>query len=515
MTGSGTHAVGIDVGTTNAKVALVDADGMLVAAAARPIRTARDGDRAEQDPAELWAAVAGAVQEVTAAAPAAAAGVAHVGIDSQYSSTMPVDASGAAVGPVIMWLDQRGTDRCFAIMERDPDSFMTFLEHHGIPPVGGGLSLSHILYLQHECPEIHAATTAYLEVMEFVAAQLTGVIAGNQCTQFTSQLVDNRTLGATEYDPALVAASGVDVAKMPPLRPPTEAVGTLRPDVAAELGLPATAVVQATINDSHAGAIATGARRPDRIGLMIGTTSVMLDTTDRHGTDLDHEVLSMPSPFPGEYLVWAENGLGGKVVEHMLEKVVHASDELGDHSTADQFAQLDELLANVPPGSGGALFLPWLNGSLSPTADPNMRGGFLNLSLDTERRHLVRAVVEGVGFNLGWLLPIVETFSGHRDQTVVFGGGAARSREWVQTLADIFDRPVAAVRDPHQMIARATALFALVQGGVITDADLDQLVAVAGVVEPRAEHRATYARMQEQFVAAFDALRPISAALNA
>jgi xylulokinase len=509
-----THALGIDVGTTNAKVALVDESGRLVAAAARPITTVRDGEVATQDPAELWAAVVGAVQEVVAAAPTAAADVAHIGIDSQYSSTVPVDAAGMPVGPLVMYLDQRGTDHCFGILERDGESFMTFTEHHGIPPVGGGLSLAHILYFQHDEPEIHARTTAYLEVMELVAARLTGVIAGNQCTQFTSQLIDNRVLGSTEYDPVLVEASGVDISKLPPLRPVDAPIGTLRPDVAAELGLPASAVVHGPINDSHSGAIATDARADARIGLMIGTTSVMLDTTEKHGTDLDHEVLSMPSPFPGEYLVWAENGLSGKVVEHVLEHIVHATDELGDHANADPFGALDAVLAAVPPGSGNILFLPWLAGSLSPTADGNMRGGFVNLSLDTERRHLVRAVIEGLGFNLGWLLPVVEGFSGHRGEEIVFGGGAARSGQWVQTLADILGRPIAPLRDPHQTIARATALYALHRGRVLTDADLAAMVDTVGHIEPRAELRPAYEKLQTQFIAAFDALRPISLALN-
>ena len=475
----------------------------------------RDGEIATQDPAELWAAVVGAVREVAAAAPEAAADVAHVGIDSQYSSTVPVDAAGEPVGPLVMYLDYRGTDHCLAILGRDPDAFMTFIERHGIPPVGAGLSLSHVLHFQIDEPDVHARTTAYLEVMEFVGARLTGIVAANQCTAFTSQLIDNRVLGATEYDPVLVAASGVDVEKLPRLRPMDEPLGTIIPAVAAELGIPAGAVVHAAINDSHAGAIATGARAEHRIGLMIGTTSVMLDTTEKHGTDLDHEVLSMPSPFPGEYLVWAENGLSGKVVEHVLEHMVHATDELADHSTADPFAELDTLLDAVAPGSGNVLFLPWLSGSLSPTADGAARGGFLGLSLDTERRHLVRAVIEGVSLNLGWLLPVVEGFSGHRGEEIVFGGGAARSAQWVQTLADILDRPVAPLRDPHQTIARATALYALYRGGVLTDDDLTDMVDVTGLVEPRAEHRATYEKLQTQFVAAFEALRPISAALNA
>jgi len=510
-----THALGIDIGTTNAKVALVADDGALVAAAARPIVTTRDGDRALQDAEQIWAAVADAVREVTAAAPGAAAAIAHIAIDSQYSSTVPVDATGTPVAPVVMWLDHRGADHCFAVLEREPESFMTFVERHGIPPIGGGLSLSHMLHLQIDEPEVHARTAVYLEVMDFVAARLTGVVGANQCTQFASQLVDNRTLGATAYDETLVAMSGVDPSRLPELRPLDQPVGPLVPTVAAALGLPSAAIVHATINDSHAGAIATGARRPDHIGLMIGTTSVLLDTASAHGTDLEHEVLTMPSPFPGTYLVMAENGLGGKVVEHILDTVVHAHDELGDHSSPDRFARLDPALAAVAPGSGGALFLPWLAGSLAPNGDANMRGGFINLSLDTERRHLVRAVVEGVAFNLGWLLPVVEEFSGHRDQSVVFGGGAARSHEWSQALADILDRPVASVRDPHQFIARGTALFALQRGGVIADADLDEMAPVDHIYEPRPDTRSTYQRMQEQFIAAFDALRPITAALNA
>jgi len=126
----------------------------------------------------------------------------------------------------------------------------------------------------------------------------------------------------------------------------------------------------------------------------------------------------------------------------------------------------------------------------------------------------VRAVIEGLGFNLGWLLPIVEGFSGHRGDEIVFGGGAARSGQWVQTLADILGRPVAPLRDPHQTIARATALYALYRGGELHDADLAGMVDTVAVVEPRDEHRAVYYLLQTQFIAAFDALRDISAALN-
>jgi len=497
------HALGVDVGSTNVKTALVADDGRLVGTGWRPLSTRRDGEVAEQDPEVMWDAVAEAVAEAAAADPAAAADVVAVGICSQYSSIVPVDAAGTPTAPLIMYLDHRGTDRSWEIMSTHAEAFDVFLDHHGIPPVGGGLSLAHILYFQHDAPDVHAATAAYLEPMDFVNLRLTGRVTANQCTMFMAQLCDNRSLGVTEYDDELLRLTGVDPSRLPPLSGLDEPVGSLLPDVAARLGISASATVHAPMNDSHAGAYATGAYAPQRGGLSIGTTAVLLDTKDGKDVDLDHEVLSMPSPEPGTYLVWAENGIAGKAVEHVLE-----------HVLADGFAVLEETLAASRPGSNGVLFLPWLNGSLSPNASRSARGGFLNLSLDTGRADVVRAMVEGTAHNLRWLLPVVEGFSGRRIDELVFGGGAARSAGWCQILADVLDRPIRPLADPDRAVARACALVALHREGVLTRADVDDRIETTGCFEPSALNRDRYEVMHTQFEAAFDALAPIHAALN-
>ena len=95
------------------------------------------------------------------------------------------------------------------------------------------------------------------------------------------------------------------------------------------------------------------------------------------------------------------------------------------------------------------MFLPWLSGSLAPTASGTMRGGFVNMSLETGRAELVRAVVEGVAHNLAWLLPHVETFTGDAIDEIAFVGGAARSAQWCQVLADVLGRPVAPLDSPE------------------------------------------------------------------
>ena len=499
-----TAALGIDVGTTNVKAAVVGEDGTVHATASRGLVASMDGDVAELDAEEQWRAVVAAVGECTSAAPEAASAIEAVGVDSQYSSIVPVRADGTPEAMMRLWSDRRGTERSLAVLGHD-DAFLGFVERHGIPPVGGGLSLGHVLHLQHDCPETHDRTAAYLEPMDYLNARLTGRIAANQATQFMSQLVDNRALGRTDYDDVLVGWAGVDVSRLPPLLPLDEPVGPVLTHVAAELGIPPTATVYAAMNDTQAGSVATDAYRAGRGGLSIGTTSVLVDAVATKEVDLDHEVLSCPGPFEDCYLLFAENGLGGRPLEHVLDNVV----DVGG------FDRLDDVLASVPAGSGGVLFLPWLRGSMAPANDANMRGGYVNMSLETDRRCLVRATCEGVAHNLGWLLPHAEALTGNRIEEIAFVGGAARSAAWAQIVADVVDRPVVTPTLPAFAIARASALVALHRHGVLSRGDLSELAGGASRFEPDPEHHAVHARHQPQFEAVFEALRPISAALNA
>src|SRR4051812_16671480 len=393
--------IGIDVGTTNLKVAVVAEDGEIVGRAQRPLPIDRTGSHAEQDSDAMWRVLVEAIREATATC---AQDVASIAVCSQYSSIVPVDANAQPVAPMLMWQDQRGTDHSFDIMAREESAFMTFVERHGIPPIGSGLSLGHILHYQLDRPDVHARTHAYLEAMDYVTARLTGRITASQHSVFMYQLCDNRTLGAPTYDDDLVKLAGVDPTRLPDLIAVDATIATLDASIAAELGLSDAVEVHAGTNDTAAVAIATDAFGQGRGGLAIGTTSVLVDTVADFRVDLEHQILSMPGPYSDRYLVCAENGLGGKVLEHVLHNVVYACDELADNRVDDAFAALDALL-RATAGGTNVMFLPWLNGSSAPRGSTTMRGGFVHVSLETNRRDLVRATVEGIAHNLGWLLP--------------------------------------------------------------------------------------------------------------
>ncbi|HYW04463.1 MAG TPA: FGGY-family carbohydrate kinase [Gammaproteobacteria bacterium] len=509
-------ALGIDLGTSAAKAALYGISGRLLGAASTPITTLRSpGGHAEQNPEQVWQAVASAITTVVRAAPVSPEDILAVGCCGQYSSIVPVNAEGRAAANMVLWMDNRGGDHTLAIHERHPEAFETFLAHHGIPPLDSGNdSLAHILHLTLDRPDLARRTRVFLEPVDYVNLRLTGRAAATQCTMFMSLLCDNRTLSATGYDPELVSMAGVDERMLPELLPIDATVGTVLPDVADWLGLSRATAVIAGGNDTQAACLATRAGEHGRGGLCVGTTSVVVDQVDFKHTDIDNQVLSMPGLLPGSYAVMAENGIGGRALDHLLGSLLLARDALGDHHVEQPWGSVDALVGDVPAGSDGLLFLPWLNGSLAPDGNPAMRGGFLNLKLDTTRAHLVRAAMEGVAYNLRRLLPAVEAFAGRRYESLVMSGGAARSDAWTRILADVLERPIRRVAEPTHANCRAMAALALERLG---RSGADGALATpdtSGVVEPDPAAGRVYAPLFEQFQSSFERTRPVFEALN-
>lgn len=510
------YILSIDLGTSGPKVALVGQDGRLAAAAMRPVRThVLPPNGAEQDANEIWNAVLSAAQQVLREAGHAARSVVGISCDSQYFSLIPVDRAIEPVMNLILWLDTRGRAQCRRLYERHPDAFQIWVERHGLMPLPSGSdSLSHMLYVQEERPEVHARTYKYLEPVDFIIGKLTGTCTSNLCTAFPLLLTDNRDLSRCAYDERLIGMSGIDASKLAALRPVNARAGALRPEVAHALGLAETTPVFAGVNDTHAAAIGTGTFRAGRGAINIGTTSQVLAHVGGKKSDLQNALVSMPSPIVGRHMVMCENGLGGKPLDHFLRNVVFANDALADHGAADPFLGVDAALANVAPGSDHLLFLPWLNGAQAPRSEGKARGGFLNFTLAHTRAHLVRAILEGVAFNMRWVLPAVESFAEQRFDELLFSGGGALSDGWSQIMADVVNRPVAQLADARYVNNRGTAFLAFVELGVLGLDDIDTLCPIKRRYLPRAQHRDTYDLMFDQFVAALEQNLPIFEALN-
>ena len=186
-----------------------------------------------------------------------------------------------------------------------------------------------------------------------------------------------------------------------------------------------------------------------------------------HRGDLTSGILSVPSPVPQRYYVMAENGLGGRAFDWAQRLLGYDSP---DTALADA--------GTVAPGSDGVLFLPWLLGSIAPSPNDDVRAAFVGLSLHHDRRHAIRASMEGVALNLAWLVPHVEAFVGNPFPFLRFGGGGAQSPLWAQILADATDRPVHRLAEPRATNARGAAFLAFADLDVISLDDVPSMLQV-------------------------------------
>ncbi|MGB5367974.1 MAG: FGGY-family carbohydrate kinase [Polyangiales bacterium] len=510
----------IDLGTSNVKAAVVRRDGKLLGAGRGSIETILTPDGgAEQDAERVWQTVLSAADEALASLPSRH-DVRGIACASQYSSIVPVDSDGRPTGNMVSWMDQRGAPARLRKLpggqRMKPNLYQMgrWVQIHGIPPLDSGAdSLAHMRWLKLGRPEVYERTATFLEPMDYVAMRLSGRPVTNRCSSFLMLLTDNRRLDPV-YHPTLLRWSGLDAEKLPELVPVDQPLGPVLPEVAERLGLAAETLVFPSINDTQAGGVGAAAFAGDHAGISIGTTGVCVTHVDFKKTDILNSLVSMPSPIPGQYFVMAEAGIGGGALDYFLERLVFARDGFGDHSLADRFSALERAIAKIEPGSDGVLFLPWLTGSVTPAEDGKVRGGFLNLSLQTTREHLGRAVLEGVAFNLRWVHGRVARFAKRDIPGIKFYGGGALSSAWAQIFADILQLPVEQLGDSEYAASRGLALLGFHHLGELSLEEIEARIPVAHVYEPRRELAARYDEMFAQFVRAFRKNRSVFRALN-
>ena len=518
------HVLAIDLGSGGIKVALVSDSGRIVAAADATVTThlLPDGG-AEQDAGAWWTGALSAAGKVVKQAGVPPEAIVAVSCDSQWSVAVPVDDQCRPLMRAVHWLDNRGAPYNRRVIAGFPSiqgyglkKLISWVRATGLAPTQSGVdSLGHVLFIKNERPDIYVRTYKFLEPMDFLTARLTGRITATQKSMVPFVIVDNREWGSRTYSTPLLKLAGLDRDKFPELIANDGIVGPLDPSVAAALGLDPSTPVIAGATDTSVSAIGSGAVIDYETLIYIGTSLYMTCHIPFKKTDLLHMMTSLPSPFPLRYLLFGEQGAGGRCVEFYLNHFVYPEDRFGTGpAPADAYLRFNAMAADAPAGSGGVIFLPWLNGSIVPCEDPHVRGGFVNLSLRTTRAHLSRAVMEGLAYNNRWTLGPAEKFIGQRLDHVRFSGGGALSDLWAQIHADILGLPVHQVDDPVNATVRGAALLALVSLGYLSAEAVADLVTIKRVFEPDGGNRPVYDRMYSQYRALFKRNRKVFAALN-
>jgi xylulokinase len=225
-------------------------------------------------------------------------------------------------------------------------------------------------------------------------------------------------------------------------------------------------------------------------------------------------VTSGPGLRPGSYLIANNHEIAGACLE-WLRGAVGAGEHAQPGSEQNAYARLTALATTAPVGSGGVLFTTWLNGERSPVEDRTLRAAFLNISMTTERAHLVPAVLEGVAFNARWLLDAVERFIKRPMPALRLLGGGVASDLWCQIHADILGRRIEQVAAPMYANLRGAAFFAGVSLGRLDLADVGRRVRVTRTFDPDPAARRVYEPMYSEYRRLYHRLHGVYARLNA
>ncbi len=508
----------VDLGTSGLKVgAIAEADGSILASESRDLITDFTDGGAEQDTAQWWSGVVDGVHALLASGldPAVLVGV---GITGQYGSTVPVDADGNAVGPCILWADDRGgphARRQYGGLAAGykPTAILPWLRYTGGAPSPGGADPSgHALFLKHERPDVLRRARTLLEPLDYLGLRLTGTVAATPASMVGSWLTDNRKGRPLGYVDALVKRAGRDAAQLPPLVPSGSVLGGLAEGAAAELGLPAGVPVVTGVPDLHAAYLASGAVEDFAAHITISTSAWVSCAVPFKKTDILHQITSVPGVGDGQYLMIDNHETAGVCLQWIRDGVLANPSGI----TPPWSPTYDELVAlaeQAEPGSGGVIFTPWLRGERSPVDDRNLRAAFLNVSIDTDRADLVRAVLEGVAYNMRWLVEAADSYAGRKLTPLRLLGGGAQSDLWCQIHADVLDRPVERVADPAIAQLRGAAMYALIGLGRLSLAEVPHRVPAATTFSPGPAVPA-YARLYAEFTRAHSALKGMYARLN-
>jgi xylulokinase len=499
----------IDLGTSGPKVALVATSGAVVASgyeATRLILT--DDGGVEQDPDDWWRAITTASRRMMTESGVAPARVIGVCCTAQWLGTVAVDGSGRHLMNSLIWMDARGAEYMhdvtggrFVVQGYEPRKITRWIRVNGGAPGHSGKDPgAHILWIKHHRPDVYGATKTFLEPKDYLNLRLTGRAVASVDSIAGHFVTDNRDLNHVTYDDQLLRMSQLDRATLPELIRAVDIVGPLLPGAAEELGVPAGIDVVAGTADVHSATLGSGAIEDYRAHLYLGTSSWITCHVPFKKTDLRAAMASLPAAIPNRYFVGNDQETAGACLNWLRDNVLWPDDGLGGGpAPADAFRRIDALAATAPVGSGSVIFTPWLNGERTPVDDHNMRAAWFNQSLATTRADQVRAVLEGVAYNSHWLLDSVEKFVGRRLDPIRVIGGGAQSALWRQIHADVLDRTIELVADPHSANVRGAGFLGLVGLGRASFEELGRSVEIGDVTRPDPAATAVYRPLSEQF----------------
>jgi len=418
---------------------------------------------------------------------------------TQMLGIVPMGKDGLPLRPGILWLDARAPDQAVRVMRK-------FLGPHMFAMIAGAEisgkdGLPNLLRLKENEPHIYNRMTCFLDVNGYLTYRATG----RMVFEWSCASAFGFDLKKKDWLRSIISYMGVDMTKFPALVRSVDQVGTLTAAAAAECGLLEGTPVFGGGGDAPAAAVGAGAVGEGDGHVYLGTSGWVGVTTHKTPTGRGG-VATLQAADPNKAMLFAEMETAGACLKWIADEFYQA--EQSDPNVHNVYALMDQKVGTIPPGSNYIVCTPWLFGERAPVSDTWVRATFFNISADHTREHLLRAVYEGVAYNLRWLIDIVEKTYGFPLPTLRIIGGGARGGPWMQIIADVTGRRVETVANTQEAGAVGAALTAAVGLGVYRDFEsLKGVVQVDRQFEPQRANAQVYDLLYGAYKRLYSSLR--------
>jgi len=481
--------VGIDLGTSAVKLLLMDSEGKIVNIVSKeyPLYFPHPG-WSEQNPEDWYEQTVLGIKELLRDADKSQ--VAGISFGGQMHGLVILDKDDRVIRPAILWNDGRTAEETAYLNNVvGKEKLSAYTANIAF----AGFTAPKLLWVKNKEPENFARIAKIMLPKDYIAYRLTGV----HCTDVSDASgmllfdVKNR-----KWSQKMCDICGISVSQLATCYESYEAVGTILPQVAEELGIPVSVKIAAGAGDNAAAAVGTGTVGDNQCNISLGTSGTIFISSRKFGVD-QYNALHSFAHADGSYHLMGCMLSAASCNKWWMDEII------GTQEYAEQQKGIDKL------GENHVYFLPYLMGERSPHNNPNARAVFIGMTMDTTRSDMTQAVLEGVAFALRDSLEVAKSLGINLTRTKICGGGA-KSPLWRKIVANVLNLKVD-VLESEEGPAMGGAMLAAVACGEYGSVEeiASKVVKVVDTVEPVPELVAKYEERYGEFKQIYPACKPV------
>lgn len=442
--------IGIDTSTTSTKTIVIDEMGKVLGVSSSGYTFETPFPLwSEQDPDLWWNATKESVRESIKKTGLEPSQVRGIGLTGQMHGLVILDEGGNVLRPSILWNDQRTQKQC--------DQIRSLIGKHEFVQITGndaltGFTAPKILWVKDEEPDIYARIKHILLPKDYIRYKLTGEFAVDRADGAGTVLFD---LSQRDWSQSLIRSLGFNQEWFPTTFEGTQVTGTLTKQAAEDIGLIDGIPVYGGGGDQAAAAVGTGAVEEGIVSISLGTSGVIFAATNHPVIEPEGRLHAFCHAVPGKW--------------HLMGVMLSAAGSLRwFRDTFQKNTSFDDLVIdaqNIPPGSEGLLFMPYLTGERTPYPDPLARGSFIGVTIRHNSQHFTRSILEGVAFGLRDNFELMKKAGLKEINQIRITGGGAKNSIWRQIIADILNVEIVTINS-KEGAAFGAALLAATGAGV-------------------------------------------------